>query len=222
MGAPAYYRSSVADWLGGIVAGLFCLAVGFFAGSWHRGTQIDARARAMVAEARVARDSLRLALRVQEDATAAVAQAAAMAKAKYEADSTRNLGLTRALLAQLAASKIPTPQPPIGPKIPTVPAPTPDQLGEGLRLCLATAEQCGDARAKAEAEADAVRSENATLRERIRTDSIADLAREQAHAVALSRAASRSAFRDLKVGGGTALVSAAVCAASHVPLFRGR
>lgn len=194
--------------------GLLCLAVGAGSAWWVRGVSIERDTAVMQRAAQRTTDSLRLTIADQWSAVAAMQLRADRAESLFVADSAKHLSAVRSLLARLAHAETrandttDTNPAPVDP-------PTVGEISSAIRGCLLTVSQCGEARAAAEQVNDSLRRVARTLEARIRADSLQRDRDARAHAIALSRASGRSAWRDVKVAGWTGLALTAGCAVSH-------
>lgn len=207
------------DLILGLFGGLLCLSVGAGSAWWMRGIAIERDAAVAQAAAKRTADSLRLTIAEQWTAVAQSERRAEEAESRFVADSAKHLSAARALLARIAALQTTPDTAVTGAVTGAEPAPyngpTLTDVSAVVRGCLISVEQCGEARTAAEQVADSLRRVAGTQAAQIRADSVQRVADAQAHAIALSRASGRNAWRDVKVAGWTGLALTAGCAVSH-------
>lgn len=199
----------------GIITALLCMAVGASAAWYGRGLAIERDTAVAQAAAQRTTDSLRVTIAMQWTAVEKAQVRADRAESLFVADSAKHLSAARKLLARIAAMQsakdtLVTDAEPVSGSMPAL-----SEISGAIRGCLLTVSQCGEARAAAEQVADSLRGVAATQTAHIRADSIQREADTRAHAIALSRASGRSAWRDVKVAGWTGLALTAGCAVSH-------
>lgn len=205
--------------LSGIVLALVCAAIGAGTAWFVRGLAIERDAAVAQAAAQRTVDSLRVTIATQWAAVEKAQVRADRAESLFVADSAKHLSAARGLLARIASLQATSPA--AAPSSPAAadpvngPGPTLGEVSTAIRGCLLSASQCGEARAAAEQVADSLRGVARTQQAQHRADSIQRVEDARAHAIALSRASGRNAWRDVKVAGWTGLALTAGCAVSH-------
>lgn len=206
--------------LSGIVLALVCAAIGAGTAWFVRGLAIERDAAVAQAAAQRTVDSLRVTIATQWAAVEKAQVRADRAESLFVADSAKHLSAARGLLARIASLQATSPAGEPGATDLTTdpatdPGPTLGEVSTVIRGCLLSVSQCGEARAAAEQVADSLRGVARTQQAQHRADSIQRVEDARAHAIALSRASGRNAWRDVKVAGWTGLALTAGCAVSH-------
>lgn len=199
----------------GIITALLCIAVGAGAAWFGRGLALQRDVAVVQAAAQRTTDSLRVTIATQWEAVEKAQVRADQAESLFVADSAAHLSTARQLLARIAALQTARDTTVPGAVTGNESTPTMTEISGAVRGCLLSVSQCGEARVAAEQVSDSLRRVAQTQAAHIVADSIQRDSDARAHAIALSRASGRSAWRDVKVAGWTGLALTAGCAVSH-------